>query len=213
MKERVTIALSKGRILEDSLPLLRRAGIVPAEDPLESRRLVLETGEPGVQVVIIRATDVPTYVRYGAADIGFAGKDVLLENGDGDLYELFDLGIARCRLVVAQPGGDREMPPARIRPRVATKYPNITHRFFAARGVQADILKLYGSMELAPIVGLADRIVDLVSSGKTLQANGLVEVDQIASVSAWLVANKAAMKLKHDCMTSIVERLEQAVRG
>ncbi len=213
MKNGVTIALSKGRILEDSLPLLRRAGIVPHENPAESRRLVLDTNEPGVRLVIIRAADVPTYVRYGAADIGFAGKDVLLESGDGELYELFDLGIARCRLVVAEPQRKEGAGHVPIRPRVATKYPNIAHRFFAARGVQADIVKLYGSMELAPIVGLADRIVDLVSSGRTLQANGLVEVEQIAPVSAWLVANKAAMKLKHEAITSIVGRLERVVRA
>ncbi|MHB1951731.1 MAG: ATP phosphoribosyltransferase [Acidiferrobacteraceae bacterium] len=199
-------------MLEDSLPLLSRAGIVPSEDPLVSRRLVLETSDPNVRLVVVRAADVPTYVRYGAADIGFAGKDVLLETGTSDLYELFDLAIARCRLVVAKPANGEESPRAHGRARVATKYPNITHRFFAARGIQAEVLKLYGSMELAPIAGLADHIVDLVSSGKTLKANGLVEVDQIASISAWLVANKAAMKLKHERMTSLVERLERAVQ-
>lgn len=210
MNATVTIALSKGRILEDSLPLLARAGIQPGDDPFVTRKLVLETTDPAVHLVIIRATDVPTYVRYGAADIGFAGKDVLMETHDGDLYELFDLGIARCRLVVAAP--QNADPRAPVRPRVATKYPRITQRFFAARGMQADIVKLYGSMELAPIVGLADRIVDLVSTGKTLQANGLAEVEQIAPVSAWLVANKASMKLKHAAMTSLVDRLQRAVQ-
>lgn len=210
MNATVTIALSKGRILEDSLPLLARAAIEPIEDPLVSRRLVLETTDPAVHLVIIRATDVPTYVRYGAADIGFAGKDVLMEARDSDLYELFDLGIARCRLVVAAPkNADLKVPG---RPRIATKYPYITQRFFAARGIQTDIVKLYGSMELAPIVGLADRIVDLVSTGKTLHANGLAEVEQIAPVSAWLVANKASMKLKHGAMTSLVDRLQRAVQ-
>ncbi|HET9122574.1 MAG TPA: ATP phosphoribosyltransferase, partial [Acidiferrobacteraceae bacterium] len=203
-------ALSKGRILDDSLPLLAQAGIVPLEDPRTSRRLVFDTSLAHVQLVLIRATDVPTYVRYGAADLGFSGKDVLMEQSDLDLYELFDLGIARCRLVVAEPqaaaNGTRG-----LRPRVATKYPNITRQFFADRGLQAEIVKLYGSMELAPLVGLADQIVDLVSTGKTLAANGLVEVEQIAPVSTWLVANKAAMKLKHAALTAITQRLQEVV--
>ena len=206
----ITLALSKGRILDESLPLLARAGIVPLEDPRTSRKLVLETSMPHVQLVLIRATDVPTYVRYGAADVGFSGKDVLMEQADLGLYELFDLEIARCRLVVAEPVAVLEGARS-LRPRVATKYPNITRQFFADRGLQAEIVKLYGSMELAPLVGLADQIVDLVSTGKTLAANGLVEVEQITAVSTWLVANKAAMKLKHASLTAITRRLQEVV--
>lgn len=210
MNERITIALSKGRILDDSLPLLARAGIVPLEDPATTRRLVLETSDPAVHLVIIRAADVPTYVHYGAADLGVAGKDVLMEASEAALYEILDLKIARCRLVVAERRGNGEGV-HRVRSRVATKYPNIARSFFASRGIQADIVKLYGSMELAPIVGLADRIVDLVSTGKTLAANDLVEVEQITGVSAWLVANKAAMKLKHETLMRVVARLGEAV--
>lgn len=208
----VTLALSKGRILDESLPLLARAGIEPLDDPHTSRKLVFDTNVPHVKLVLIRATDVPTYVRYGAADLGFSGKDVLMEHADLGLYELFDLGIARCRLVVAQPQHPSPAAALRaLRPRVATKYPNITGRFFADRGMQAEIVKLYGSMELAPLVGLADRIVDLVSTGKTLAANGLVEVEQITPVSTWLVANKASLKLKHAAMTAITRQLQAVV--
>jgi ATP phosphoribosyltransferase len=209
----VNIALSKGRILEESLPLLARAGIVPSEDPLATRKLILDTSLPEVKLTIIRAADVPTYVQFGAADLGIAGKDVLMEyEGDG-LYELLDLKIARCRLAVAEPASlaSRDDPRSWTRVRVATKYVNITRRHFAAKGIQTDIIKLYGSMELAPLVGLSDRIVDLVSSGQTLRANGLVEVEPIADISAWLVANKAAMKMKRPALKRIVDQLAQAV--
>ncbi|MFL6624282.1 MAG: ATP phosphoribosyltransferase [Sulfurifustis sp.] len=214
MTAAVQIALSKGRILEDSLPLLAAAGIEPVEDVTASRKLVLATNRPDVKLVVIRAQDVPTYVQFGAVDLGIAGKDVLMEyDGDG-LYELLDLKIARCHLMVAEPAtlASQDNPEAWTRVRVATKYPRITQRHFAAKGIQTDIIKLYGSMELAPLVGLSDRIVDLVSTGQTLKANGLVEVERIADVSAWLVANRASMKLKRAALQPIVERLQQAVR-
>jgi ATP phosphoribosyltransferase len=209
----LNIALSKGRILEEGLPLLARAGVVPAEDPLKSRKLILDTNLPGVKLTIIRAADVPTYVQFGAADLGIAGKDVLMEyEGDG-LYELLDLGISRCRLMVAEPAqlASRDDPRLWTRVRVATKYVNITRRHFAAKGIQTDIIKLYGSMELAPLVGLSDRIVDLVDTGNTLKANGLVEVEHIADISAWLVANKASMKMKHAPLKALVDRLAAAL--
>ena len=214
MSKSVNIALSKGRILEESLPLLAQAGVIPVEDPLTSRKLVIDTNRPDVKLTVIRAQDVPTYVQFGAADLGIAGKDVLMEyDGDG-LYELLDLKIARCRLSVAEPAklATRDDPTTWTRVRVATKYPKITQRHFAAKGIQTEIIKLYGSMELAPLVGLSDRIVDLVSTGQTLKTNGLVEVEHIADVSAWLIANRAAMKMKRALLQGIVDRLQQAVR-
>jgi len=211
----ITIALSKGRILEESLPLLARAGIEPVENPLKSRKLIIDTSLPGTQIVIIRAADVPTYVQFGAADLGIAGLDVLMESEGNDLYQLLDLGIARCRLMVAEPAGlaARDDPKAWTRVRVATKYVNLTRRHFAAKGIQTDIIKLYGSMELAPLVGLSDRIVDLVETGNTLKANGLAEVEHIADISAWLVANQASMKMKHAALKPLIERLRQSVAG
>lgn len=208
----ITIALSKGRILEEGLPLLARAGIAPTDDPARSRKLILDTNQPDVKIVIIRAADVPTYVQYGAADLGVAGKDVLMEYDGGGLYELLDLRIARCRLMVAEPAAlaSRDDPRTWTRLRIATKYPHITQRHFAAKGIQTDIIKLYGSMELAPLVGLSDRIVDLVSTGKTLQANGLVEVEHIADISAWLVANKAALKMKHKRLQAVIDGIAAA---
>ena len=205
----VTLALSKGRILEESIPLLERAGIVPEEDLTRTRRLIVGTSVPDIRLVVIRAADVPTYVRYGAADLGIAGKDVLLEDGGEGLYELADLGIAACRLMVASPAGGtgREGARAWTRLRVATKYVRITERYFASRGIQADIIHLYGSMELAPLVGLADRIVDLVSSGRTLAANGLEATDHVLDVSAWLVANPAAMKMKYEALRPVIASL------
>jgi ATP phosphoribosyltransferase len=200
----LTIALSKGRILKETLPLLAALGIEPEEDPDTSRRLILGTSDPGVKLVIVRAADVPTYVEYGAADMGVAGKDVLMEYDGTGLYEPLDLGIARCRLVVAgRPGGLPELQ----HPRVATKYPRITRDFHARRNLQPVIIKLYGSMELAPLVGLADRIVDLVDTGNTLRANGLVEYETIAAVSAWLVVNKASMKLASHRVRALVDAL------
>jgi ATP phosphoribosyltransferase len=210
----VHIALSKGRIIEEGLPLLARAGITPSEDVETSRKLILDTNRPDVRVIIIRAQDVPTYVQFGAADLGIAGKDQLMEyEGDG-LYELVDLKISRCQLMVAEPAtlASQDDPETWTRVRVATKYPRVTQRHFAAKGVQTDIIKLYGSIELAPLVGLSDRIVDLVSTGKTLKANGLVEVERIAEVSAWLIANRAAMKMKRAALQPIIDCLQQAVR-
>ena len=215
MTESIKIALSKGRILEESLPLLARAGIEPVENPLKSRKLIIDTNVPGTQIVIIRAADVPTYVQFGAADLGIAGRDVLMEHDGHDLYELLDLKIARCRLVVAEPVGlaARDDPKSWTRVRVATKYVNITRRHFAAKGIQTDIIKLYGSMELAPLVGLSDRIVDLVETGNTLKANGLTEIEKLADISAWLVGNQASMKMKHATLKALVERIRQAVDG
>jgi ATP phosphoribosyltransferase len=208
VSEPLTIALSKGRILQDTLPLLAQAGIVPAEDPEQSRRLVLETSQDDVRIVVVRATDVPTYVQYGGADIGVSGKDVLMEFGGRDLYEPLDLKIARCRLMVAgQP--DANARPGRLR--VATKFVNITRRYFAEQGRQVEVIKLYGSMELAPLVGMADLIVDLVDTGNTLRANGLVPLERIADISARLIVNKAAMKMKHRRVKALLARLREAV--
>jgi ATP phosphoribosyltransferase len=204
----LTIALSKGRIFDQSLPLLARAGIVPAEDPEASRKLILGTSNPQVRLVVIRASDVPTYVQYGAADLGVAGKDVLLEHGGDGLYEPLDLKIARCRMMVA---GLAQAQAARGRLRVATKYVRCAERHFAAQGRQVEIIKLYGSMELAPLVGLADRIVDLVESGATLKANGLVALEHIADISSRLVVNKAAWKMKHAAVTALLGVLREAV--
>lgn len=208
MTEHLIIALSKGRILEDTLPLLAAAGIEPVDDPARSRKLVLDTTDPGVKLVVLRATDVPTYVQYGAADLGVAGKDVLMEHGGDDLYEPLDLGIARCRLMVAG------FPDAHRRPgtlRVATKFVNITRRYFAEQGRQVETIKLYGSMELAPIAGLADLIVDLVDTGRTLEANGLVPLEHIADISSRMVVNRASMKLKHKPIKAFLAKLEQGL--
>jgi len=209
----LTIALSKGRILQDTLPLLASAGIELLEDPDVSRKLILDTTQDNVKIVAIRAADVPTYVEFGAADLGVAGKDVLMENNGSELYELLDLGIARCRLAVAEPAGLAKVdnPDNWRRLRIATKYVNITRRHFAAKGIQTDIIKLYGSMELAPLAGLSDRIVDLVSTGNTLKANGLVEVEHIADISTRLVANKASMKMKQADIKRLVDQLATAV--
>ena len=204
----LTIALSKGRIRDAAAALLTRAGIVLAEDPAASRRLSIATSLEDVRVLVLRAQDVPTFVEHGAADLGIAGKDVLLEHRGVGLYEPLDLGIARCRLVLAH-RPDAE--PARARPRVATKYVQTTRRFFAGKGVQPEIIRLYGSMEIAPAAGLADSIVDLVDTGATLAANGLVVREEIAAISARLVVNKAAMKLSHRRISSLVERIRRAV--
>ncbi|MGH8441651.1 MAG: ATP phosphoribosyltransferase [Nevskiaceae bacterium] len=190
----MTLALSKGRILEDSQPLLAALGLAPASG-LDDRRLRLPSRDPGVQLLIVRPADVPTYVEYGAADFGIVGKDVLMEHGSDALYEPLDLGFAKCRLVVAAPARATGGPLRRVR--VATKYPAITRRHFADKGQQVEIIQLYGSMELAPLVGLSDCIVDLVNTGSTLRANGLKEVETIAQISARLIVNKAAMKMKH----------------
>lgn len=204
----LTIALSKGRIFKDTLPLLKQAGIEPLDDPETSRKLILDTTHPQVKFVLIRATDVPTYVQWGAADLGVAGKDVLMEHGGDGLYEPLDLRIARCRMMVAgRPGTDIS---AR-RVRVATKYVNAARTFFAARGQQVEVIKLYGSMELAPLVGLSDLIVDLVESGNTLKANGLVPLEHMHDISSRLVVNKASWKMKHATVKALVDALRAAV--
>jgi ATP phosphoribosyltransferase len=203
----ITIALSKGRILEETLPLLALAGIVPSEDPARTRRLIIGTSRPDVNIVVVRATDVPTYVQYGAAALGVAGKDVLMEHGGAGLYEPLDLGIARCRLMLA---GRPDHAPGSGRLRIATKFVNVTQRYFAAQGRQVEIIKLYGSMELAPLVGLSDYIVDLVDTGNTLKANGLAPIELIAEISSRLVVNKAAMKMQHARIQHLIEALRPA---
>jgi len=208
MRQSLTIGLSKGRILEESLPLLAEADIEPSENPEVSRRLVLETSDPSVRLVVLRATDVPTYVQYGAADIGIAGKDVLMEHGGEGLYEPLDLRIAQCRLMVARKRGQ---PARKGRLRVATKFANVTRRHFAARGQQVEVIKLYGSMELAPLVGLADCIVDLVATGATLEANGLEAEETLEYISARVIVNKAAMKMKHRRIRNLIDQLSEAV--
>ncbi len=204
----LTIALSKGRIYKDTLPLLAEAGIVPLEDPETSRKLIIETSRPGVRVVVIRAADVPTFVEHGAADLGVSGKDVLMENPSNGLYEPLDLEIARCRLMVAAPVNSTA-PSGRLR--VATKYIETARRWYAARGEQVELIKLYGSMELAPLVDLADCIVDLVETGNTLKANGLEPREMIAHISSRLVVNKASMKMKHTEIQPLLEALGRAV--
>ncbi len=208
MKNRLTIALSKGRIFKDTVPLLRAVGIEPLDDPETSRKLILDTNHEHIKLVIIRATDVPTYVQYGAADLGVAGKDVLMEHGGAGLYEMLDLKIANCRLMVAG-FADKPLPADNLK--VATKFVNCAHRYFAEQGRQVDIIKLYGSMELAPLVGLADCIVDLVDTGNTLRANGLEPLEHMADISSRLVVNKAAMKLKHDAIQQLLTELQTAL--
>jgi ATP phosphoribosyltransferase len=202
------IAVSKGRIFKEAVPLLAKAGIIPAEDPEKSRKLILDTNQDDVKLVIIRATDVPTYVQYGAADLGVAGKDVLMEHGGKDLYEPLDLNIARCKLMVAGPVEDK---PVQGRLRIATKFINVTRNYYAAKGEQVEVIKLYGSMELAPLVGLADRIVDVVDTGNTLKANGLEPKEHIADISSRIVVNKAALKMKHAVLKRLLEQLTIAV--
>jgi len=209
----LTIALSKGRIFDQTLPLLAQAGIHPLDDPETSRKLILATSNPQVKLVIIRASDVPTYCEYGAADLGVAGKDVLLEHGGAGLYEPLDLRIACCRLMVAGPPTPPTPTPTPTsgRLRIATKYVKSAERYYAAKGQQVEIIKLYGSMELAPLVGLADLIVDLVESGNTLKANGLVPLEHIADISSRLVVNKAAWKMKHAAVSALLGVLRRAV--
>jgi ATP phosphoribosyltransferase len=210
----ITLALSKGRIFDETTPLLARAGITPLEDPEISRKLIVGTSNPNVRIVVVRASDVPTYVQYGAADLGVAGKDVLMEHGGAGLYQPLDLGIARCRLCVAVPAGFDYASAVRrgARLRVATKYVATAREHFASKGVHVDVIKLYGSMELAPLAGLADAIVDLVSSGGTLRANNLVEVEQIVAISSRLIVNQAALKLKREEVMPVIDQLEAGVR-
>ena len=208
----ITLALSKGRIFEETLPLLAAAGIVPSESPDSSRKLIIGTNRPDVRLLIIRATDVPTYVQHGAADLGVAGKDVLIEHGGDGLYQPVDLNIAKCRMMVATPVGFDYAAAVRrgARLSVATKYVKTARLFFASKGVHIDLIKLYGSMELAPLVGLSDVIVDLVSTGGTLKANNLVAVESIMEISSRLVVNEAAMKLKHDRIQPIIQAFKTA---
>ena len=208
MSDKITIAVSKGRIFDEAIPLLARINIIPKDDPKKSRKLIIETNQSDIQMFVIRAADVPTYVERGAAALGIAGKDVLLEyQGDG-FYEPFDLGIAKCQMMLA---GLKKAKQASARPRIATKYANITRDYFANFGQQVEIIKLYGSMELAPILGLADQIVDLVDTGETLKANGLVPLKHIADISSRLIVNKAAMKMKNSTIKSFMERLSSVI--
>ncbi len=209
----LTLALSKGRIFEETLPLLKAAGIEVLEDPEKSRKLILETSRPDVRVVLVRATDVPTYVQYGGADLGVAGKDILLEQGGQGLYQPLDLRIAQCRMSVAVRDDFDYVAAVRqgSRLRVATKYTNCARDHFADKGVHVDVIKLYGSMELAPLTGLADAIVDLVSTGSTLKANHLIEVEQIMQISARLVVNQAALKTKREPIRRIIDAFAGAI--
>ena len=204
----ITIALTKGRILEETLPLLAKAGIVPLEDIATSRKLLFDTSAENVRLVVLRGSDVPTYVQFGAADMGISGKDTLLENGGRGFYEPLDLGIARCRLMTAGRVGE-VLPSGRIR--VATKYVNIARQYYAEQGRQADLIKLYGAMELAPLMSLADEIVDIVDTGNTLRANGLEPRETIAEISSRLIVNQASMKTKHRAIREITEGLRQAL--
>ncbi len=221
----ITLALSKGRIFDDTLPLLRAAGVEVLEDPEKSRKLILRTSRDDVRVVLVRASDVPTYVQHGGADLGVAGHDVLLEHthelanggtgGAVGLYRPVDLGIARCRMSVATRAGFDYAAAARhgARIRVATKYTHIAREHFATKGMHVDLIKLYGSMELAPLTGLADAIVDLVSTGSTLKANHLVEVEHIMDISARLVVNPASLKLKQDRLRALIDAFDAASKG
>lgn len=210
----ITIALSKGRIFEETVPLLEAAGITPLEAPESSRKLILATNRADVRLIIVRASDVPTYVQYGAADIGIAGKDVLHEHGGAGLYQPLDLNIAKCRMSVAVRNDfDYESAVRQgARLRVATKYVQTAREHFASKGVHVDLIKLYGSMELAPLVGLSDAIVDLVSSGATLKANHLREVEEIAQISSRLVVNQAALKLKREWIQPMLDAFAGAVK-
>ena len=209
-----TIALSKGRIFDDTLPLLAAAGIVPQDDPETSRKLIIATNRPDVRLVIVRASDVPTYVQYGAADLGVAGKDVLLEHTGGGLYQPLDLNIGKCNMMVAvREGFDYAAAVKRgARLNVATKFVQTASEHFAVKGMHVNLIKLYGSMELAPLTGLADAIVDLVSTGSTLKANHLVAVEQIMPISSRLVVNRAALKLKRDAIQPLLDAFERAVK-
>lgn len=207
MTKPLTMALTKGRILQETLPLLARAGIEPLENIHTSRKLIFATSRPDLQLVVIRGTDVPTYVRHGAADLGVVGKDILLEHGAEGLYEPLDLGIARCRLMTAGPVGWQG---SGARVRVATKFANIARRYFAAQGIHADVIKLYGAMELAPMMNLADLIVDIVDTGNTLRANGMEPLDEIARISSRLIVNKAAMRSHYRTIQGLVDQLATA---
>ena len=207
----ITIALSKGRLLKQTLPLLEQIGISPQQDPFASRKLIFTTNREDVRLVIIRATDVPTYVQFGAADLGVVGKDGLMEHGGEGLCELLDMQIAKCRLMTAVTKDKQDAPRSRTQFRVATKYVKSARQFYQAQGIQAEIIKLYGAMELAPLVGLADEIVDLVETGSTLKANNLVEQDLIAEISCRLIANAASMRVMHTEIADIVEQISLVI--
>jgi len=209
----ITLALSKGRIFDETLPLLKAAGIEVAEDPEKSRKLIIGTSRADVRLVLVRASDVPTYVQYGGADLGITGKDTLLEHGGAGLYQPLDLKIARCRMSVAARADFDYMAAVKqgSRIRVATKYTSIASEHFANKGVHVDLIKLYGSMELAPLTGLADAIVDLVSTGSTLKANQLVEVEEIMQISSRLVVNQAALKLKREPIRNLIDSFANAI--
>ena len=211
----ITLALAKGRIFEETLPLLAAAGIVPAEDAEASRKLIIATRYPGLRLILVRAADVPTYVQYGAADLGVAGRDLLAEHGGQGLYQPLDLGIAKCRMAVAVPEGFDYAAAVRqgARLRVATKYIRTAREHFAAKGVHVDLIRLYGSMELAPLVGLADAIVDLVDTGNTLRANNLRVVEELMPVSSRLIVNPASLKLKREAIAPLIEAFRVAVGG
>ncbi len=209
MSEQLIIALSKGRIFKETLPLLAHAGITPMDDPESSRKLILDTNHDDIKLIIVRASDVPTYVQYGGADLGVTGKDVLMEHGGEGVYEPLDLKIACCKLMVAGPKGEPE--PNR-RMRIATKFVNSTKRYYAEQGKQVDIIKLYGSMELAPLVGMADRIVDVVDTGNTLRANGLEPLEHMADISSRLIVNKASMKTKNSRIQALIKHFSEAVQ-
>ena len=209
MNNKLTIALSKGRIFEETMPLLKAAGIEPLENPESSRKLILDTTNPNVNFVIIRASDVPTYVQYGAADLGVAGKDVLMEHGGDGVYEMLDLQIAKCRLMTAGPVNYVPNPNKRLK--IATKFTHSAKRYFASKGQQVEVIKLYGSMELAPIVGLADLIVDVVDTGNTLKANGLEPMENIAEISSRLIVNNASLKIKNQEIKALVNTIKSAI--
>ncbi len=210
MSQEIIIALTKGRILKETLPLLAAAGIEPAENIAESRKLIFDTNQPDVRLLVIRGSDVPTYVQHGAADMGVSGKDMLLEHGGAGLYEPVDLQIARCKLMTAGLVG-QAMPQGRVR--VATKFVNIAKRHYAEQGIQADVIKLYGAMELAPLMNLADQIVDIVDTGNTLKANGMEPLEMIAPVSSRLVVNKASMKRKYQRIQQLIDDIAAAVEA
>ena len=207
----ITIALTKGRILKETLPLLAAVGIEPREDLDVSRKLIVDTTVANISLVILRGSDVPTYVRHGAADIGIAGKDMLLEYGGAGIYEPLDLGIAKCRLMTAGPSAEADVAGERRRIRVATKFLNVARAHYARKGLHADLIKLYGSMELAPLMGLADEIVDIVDTGKTLAENGMAPRELIAEISSRLIVNKASMRTRHASIQTLIEALSDAV--